>query len=620
VQIFTPDKKPISMLVLGLGLILILMTSLVLSTFFRMQESYQQIEAIVHVHSTKINLSYKMLVAGRQRSMHLHTMLVLSDPFDIDDVWLKYKQMAVDFIQNRQALLDFKLSKEEQVLFTEQGRKINISANIQSQVVELLFLGKTEQARQLLISQSIPRQDEVVILTKRLISHYEQNNNRAVEQAYLDYKQHVMSLFLFSIAIILISIFIAVSVVVYFKNNNANLNKQVLERTKALQAASDRAEIATQNKSEFIAYISHEIRNPLHGMLGLVEASLEEDLSKNVAVNLSNAYQSGEILLRLLNDVLDLSKMEAGKLELEYIDYQFEDMLATIEKLLSARIRDKKLNFELKLNADVPAWIHGDPTRLSQILINLITNAIKFTPSGGRISVSIDTKTQSNNQTYLYLSLCDNGQGINEQVLPTLFQAYQQADKTIARQFGGTGLGLALCKQLVELMGGKIWVNSTFGEGSEFGFYIPCTVAQNTHVKPHKTTQNLSTMVVYQRGLLVEDNLVNQKVALLHLNKFIVKTDVANNGQEALEACQQHQYGIIFMDCQMPIMDGFEAARAIRTDSLNQKTPIIAMTGLGLDNERQQCIDAGMDDVLVKPYKRADVKQKIFDFKDHVHL
>ncbi|MFC5271599.1 PAS domain S-box protein [Adhaeribacter terreus] len=376
--------------------------------------------------------------------------------------------------------------------------------------------------------------------------------------------------------------------------------------------AKELAESSLQAKTLFLANMSHELRTPMNGIIGMIDLLHQTSISEEQAEYVETLRKSSDALLAILNDILDLSKIQAGKLVINETGIDLYDTLDKIYSLFQNRANQKSLDFALHIEPDVPRFIITDETRFLQILSNLTANAIKFTNSGA-VNIFVKKKREFDGKFMLEIKVQDSGIGITEENKKLLFTNFTQLDDTSTKSFGGTGLGLAISKQLSELLGGEIGLNSVYGEGSTFWFTIATRVAENSEeiVKNIKASKEAAVITENFENepyvLLVDDNQINQKVALKLLNKLGCRCDVASNGYEAIEFAAVHPYDIIFMDIQMPEMDGVEATAQIKDMLLQDCPPIVAMTAYSMKDDAEKFMNQGLDDYISKPVKSAEL-------------
>ncbi|MEI7816501.1 MAG: ATP-binding protein, partial [Desulfuromonadales bacterium] len=410
---------------------------------------------------------------------------------------------------------------------------------------------------------------------------------------------------------------------------NEGLRAEVAERqkkTEELRAARDIAESANRSKSEFLANMSHEMRTPLNSIIGGAEYLDSAELNEGQQRCLTMIRHAGDSLLVLINDLIDLSRIEAGQLEIVNRPFNLQQSLDWVIQVVAQDIKRKSLKLTLNSDPLIPLVVTGDKIRLQQILVNLVTNAVKFTEDCGSISISIDPAR--GDLFPVIFSIKDTGIGIDPNKLDLIFDSFSQADTSITRRFGGSGLGLTISRKLVEAMGGAMQVESVPGVGSTFSFTLPFSATQAEpvgviNVEAHEIKQASTTLLNIpilgsKRVLLVDDSLENRQLMKLLLHSFPIELDEAGNGQEALDLFISNRYDLIFMDIQMPVMDGYTATRMIRRHeelSVHRKASIIALTAHAYESDIQKCLEAGCDGHIAKPFK----KQTLLDCLAH-HL
>lgn len=409
-----------------------------------------------------------------------------------------------------------------------------------------------------------------------------------------------------------VSVGIALETIVLAVGVAHRISKIMNERDQA-KLESAKASAASQAKSDFLAHFSHEVRNPMNAIIGLSDLAAKTNLSKEQRSYINNIQTSGNILMKLLNDTLDFSKIEAGKVSIERIAFAPKDVLDNVRAVIGPKAAEKNLTFTVEGEEVLPVLVTGDPTRLSQVLINLTTNAVKFTDQG-QVTLTLSVSPSAEEGTIsLRAEVTDTGIGMTEEQVSRLFKSFSQADVSVTRKYGGTGLGLAISKQLVELMGGNIGAKSQPGVGSCFYIELPfgLPTIEEDLAKPTAQAESstpahpedASSLLEDVHILIVEDNKINQMLVTKILEQTSAHFDIASSGAEAIEKATHTLYDLILMDLNLPEMDGLETTKAIRSLENGKKLPIIAMTGSADVGTRRNCLEAGMNDHVTKPFK-----------------
>ncbi len=388
-------------------------------------------------------------------------------------------------------------------------------------------------------------------------------------------------------------------------------SQEMEEAISEIKKSAEQSEKTARFKSDFLANMSHEIRTPINGILGLCEMIRENEQHPDNAQLLDLLNKSARGLLTVVNEVLDISKIEAGKLTITPRNTNIRTLFSDMGMLYAAAARDKKLEILTVIDDSIPPLIFIDDGRLLQIVTNLLGNAVKFTPDLGGIILNITTGSTQDNRKAIIISVADSGIGIPKEYLDNIFTPFTQADASIARTYGGTGLGLTITEKLSKLMGGEIMGKSHLGVGTLFQVVLPYTEVDETAIDPEYVTKSKRVPCTALQGLKVlvaEDNHVNQKIVVHNLEKLGCQVQVASSGRQALDQYQKSPFDLILMDCQMPEMSGFEASNMIREQFHDHTIPIIALTALAMEGDRERCLDSGMNDYLSKPFKTTELK------------
>lgn len=397
------------------------------------------------------------------------------------------------------------------------------------------------------------------------------------------------------------TVIITIAMVMYFYVRDSSNSEAKLSN------ALKKANAANKTKSQFLANMSHEIRTPMNAIIGMTNLALKTGLTNKQADYIRKANLSAENLLGIINDILDYSKIEAGKLELEKTEFKLSTVFNHMQNMIKFKAEEVGVQYSVNIDNNVPKNLLGDPLRIGQVLINLTNNAVKFSHAGDTVSVNVTLKESVNDSVIVLFSVSDTGIGMTKDQQKKLFQSFTQVDVSTTREYGGTGLGLAISKQIIELMDGKIWFESQKDIGSTFYFTVKLEKLADDHIyqSDDELVENqLENAIEQLRGckvMLVEDNELNQELTQELLNEVGIAVEISSNGKEALELLKVQEFDGVLMDCQMPVMDGYEATRQIRSQEKFKNLPVIAMTANAMKSDIEKVLAVGMNDHIAKP-------------------
>jgi len=599
---------------------------LMLFTLYSYSDNLLSLEQVIvkqSQESQKMKLNSELMELARSRTRLTSKLINLDDIFEQDEINVQLDEYANRFSRLRSELLALKVSSTEKTLLEKQNEIVKIILPAQRKSVEMAMSDdpeKEQKAKKLLYEVVLPGQGELINLFSQLIV-YEQ---KVIDDLSISSHQSIIemeknSYQLIGVALLVI---IVVSIVVILRirkiqfellNTHKTLELKVEKRTAELKTAMRSAEKAVVAKSQFLATMSHEIRTPMNGVLGMAQLLERTKLDVGQTSYVQSILSSGQLLLTIINDILDFSKLDANKVKLESVVFDFKPSCGEIVEILGAECHKKGLDLKLEYAKDVPRFLLGDSSRLRQILFNLLGNAIKFTEHG-YVKLSVKCLAVHSQLADLRIEVKDTGIGIEKNKQDNLFQSFTQADDSTTRKFGGTGLGLAICKQLISLMGGQLKVESELAKGTKFYFEISLPIDKNSRLQKSledKKTQE-AAVEFNAHVLLVEDVLINQKIARAMLENLGVSCDIAADGFEALSKWRKNNYALIFMDCRMPNMDGYEATKMIRVEEDGEKRiPVLALTANAASEDREKCMAHGMDEVILKPFQASDLSDAL---------
>jgi len=563
--------------------------------------------------SQKMQLNSELMELARSRSRITLQIVDTEDIFDQDELNMELNILASRFAKTRSQLLNMPLTDSEKAIYKKHDKIVPVILPAQRKAVQLSMMSEKSnlaEARNIIYSTVLPGQgmmidslNELIKLEQDTISEISRKSKKSIED--MQYRSTVtISIIVFIVVLLSIIVIIRIrQIQTELITSRSNLEQRVKERTQEMQTAKLEAEKASQTKSEFLANMSHEIRTPMNAIINLSHLALNTSSTNKTNDYLVKLRSSGKNLLNIINDILDFSKIEAGKLSIDNIPFNLIDILSDITDTYTTITKEKGLNFKTKYLDCNNIELLGDPHRLRQIMENLLNNAIKFTEKG-TITLTITEKQDTSDNTTYTFEVSDTGIGLTEAQAKNLFNSFQQADSSITRKYGGSGLGLSICKQLAELMKGNISVTSEYNNGSTFSFSIPFEINKKSSPETSQKADNIKSKLSNLKSvniLLVEDNETNQLIASTILSELNMTVVIANNGSEAIQQMKEQEFSLVFMDLQMPVMDGYEATLEIRKNPAWSDTPILAMTANAYASDIEHCLSSGMNAHISKP-------------------
>jgi signal transduction histidine kinase/ActR/RegA family two-component response regulator len=575
----------------ALGLSLIALMSL--CSFFTMNQLIEKQAESAEI----INISGRQRMLSQRVSLYAELYSNAANPQDQDEYRTILNDEILAFKTRHEVLVGRQPGNGKMMKLSETLKTLYFSEPDATDRASLEFISAAEA-----VAAKVPSKDGIEKIHELLKSNFLKKLDRVVTAHQLEAEIEVANAKRAEFFVFLLTLTLLVCEARFIFRP---MQKAIINLFKNLTAAREVAVRAAADKSNFLATITHEVRTPMIGVQGITSFLLKTDLNQGQKGQLETVHRMTENLILLINDILDFSKAESGKMIVESLPFNLPTLMADAENLFRPTAERKSIDLKVHLDASIPPNLRGDPLRINQVLTNLIGNALKFTSPGG--SIQVDVTSVPGQPSDVIFRVKDTGIGLTTLQQAKLFQRYVQADDSTSRQFGGTGLGLAVSKQMVELMKGEIGVESEAGKGSTFWFRL--NLPEVTHMAEALAIPDDEIKPEWKktRILMAEDNVIMQKIAALMLQTLGCEVTVCNDGVEALSALEKDSYDLVLLDCEMPNMDGFAAARAIRLRELTSgspKIPIIAMSAHIAPEIRTKCLDSGMDDYTEKPIKK----------------
>ena len=599
---------------IGLGILLLVMFVLGVAGMYQIRTSNESMSSVVEVYIAKIQQANIMRDSIRLRQIGMNKLLSTPDPFERDEELMRYYEFAGQYRDARNKLVALPMNKVEKAIQEQLTQITRVAQPLNKKAAEMIAAEAPEAQTRQVVHNALAEQQKLLEQLDKLVSLQNQYAHDALQHGRNSYDHSLLVMLLLSV----VGLAVAFVVVRKLSRYIAENNQKILDKNDELARASSEAMEATRAKSSFLATMSHEIRTPLSAIIGFAEASMDAGrTATDHQVANNKIIRSGNHLLQIISDILDVSKIEANKLELEHVDVSLFELLSDIEALIMPQANAKGLAFEIEYDFPLPQTFVSDPLRVKQVLINLCGNALKFTEYGHvMIRASYDEAS-----CQMEFSVHDSGIGMSDAQMEKIFEAFTQADSSTTRQYGGTGLGLSLCKQLAEAMGGSISVESLLGSGSRFTVRIDAGENADRHLISSEeeiprfdfTPQPPQVLDQLQgRILLADDNTDNQQLISYFIGKMGPRVELAGNGQIALDLVCTQDFDLVLMDMQMPVMSGTDAVKQIRQRGL--QLPIIALTANATREDKAVCLEVGCNDFLTKPIDRKRLYQVLSEY------
>ena len=606
---------------LGFAGIFLLVLIYTITSLYHVRESTSHLTEIVEINNKLVTELYTMRDVIRQRQILLNQMLASNDPFKVEETSLVFFELAGPFRKARANLQQLPINHKERQILDQLVKLIRIAQPTNQQAVSAMTTGVDSKESERLVTKAQLLQTELMGKMEKLIRARKSYETEFVEEGKKSYETVFLGSVISAFFIVVLIFMIARIITVYVSKKN----NELLEKNAELERATSIALEATHTKSAFLATMSHEIRTPLTAIIGFAEIILEHSVSEeNRKKHTRSIVRNGKHLLQIINDILDISKVEANRIEFEKQTFSLFTTVSDVKQIIYPQIKEKGLDLIVDYEYPLPEKIIGDSLRLKQLLLNVCINAIKFTETG-RINIKVACDFY---QQQLNIEVIDTGIGMTKSQLATIFDVFTQADSTITRKYGGTGLGLALAKQFAEGMGGEIKVDSLINVGSRFRITVDTgdiSEFSRVEVSPDisKTVEKIDSnqkLIKQVKGkiLLAEDNLDNQQLFTIMLEKTGAQIEIASNGMQAVEKAMHNDFDLIFMDMQMPVMDGLEATRTLRRKGCS--TPIVSLTANAMQQDKDACFAAGCNDYLAKPVNKLNFYYTVYKYTETLDL